>query len=122
MGFVMTLNPSAIAGAPHTDIATVYADPAAEAAILREIAGAYPNITAISVKTAIARVTEALTAIAQATTIAAMATLLTGFVELIGAAAVQETGDAGRGRRVREEPDGQGAEQTADQVDTDDIQ
>lgn len=90
MGFVLTLNPSAVAGAPHTDIATVYADPGAEAAILREIAGAYPNITAISVKTAIARVTEALTAIAQATTIAAMATLLTGFVVLIGAAASGE--------------------------------
>ncbi|OYU38524.1 MAG: drug:proton antiporter [Pseudorhodobacter sp. PARRP1] len=90
MGFVMTLNPGAVAGAPHTDIATVYADPAAEATILRDIASAYPNITAISVKNAIGRVTEALTAIAQATTIAAMATLLTGFVVLIGAAASGE--------------------------------
>ena len=90
MGFVLTLNPAAVAGAPHTDIATVYADPAAEAAILRDIATAYPNITAISVKAAIGRVTEALTAIAKATTIAAMATLLTGFVVLIGAAASGE--------------------------------
>lgn len=90
MGFVMVLNPGAVAGAPHTDIATVYADPAAEATILRDIASAYPNITAISVKNAISRVTEALTAIAQATTIAAMATLLTGFVVLIGAAASGE--------------------------------
>ncbi|MFC3181358.1 ABC transporter permease [Cypionkella sinensis] len=90
MGFVMVLNPGAVAGAPHTDIATVYADPAAEATILRDIASAYPNITAISVKNAITRVTEALTAIAQATTIAAMATLLTGFVVLIGAAASGE--------------------------------
>ena len=94
MGFVLTLDPAAVAGAPHTDIATVYvdpgADPGAEAAILREIATAYPNITAISVKAAIGRVTEALTAIAQATTIAAMATLLTGFVVLIGAAASGE--------------------------------
>ncbi|WP_426033456.1 ABC transporter permease [Cypionkella sp. TWP1-2-1b2] len=94
MGFVLTLDPAAVAGAPHTDIATVYvnpgADPGAEASILREIATAYPNITAISVKAAIGRVTEALTAIAQATTIAAMATLLTGFVVLIGAAASGE--------------------------------
>ncbi|MES2434965.1 MAG: FtsX-like permease family protein [Pseudomonadota bacterium] len=94
MGFVLTLDPAAVAGAPHTDIATVYvdsgADPGAEAKILREIATAYPNITAISVKAAIGRVTEALTAIAKATTIAAMATLLTGFVVLIGAAASGE--------------------------------
>lgn len=94
MGFVLTLDPAAVAGAPHTEIATVYvdpgADPGAEATILRDIATAYPNITAISVKSAISRVTEALTAIAQATTIAAMATLLTGFVVLIGAAASGE--------------------------------
>ena len=90
MGFVMTMNPAAVAGAPHTEIATVYADTGAEAGILRTIASAYPNITAISVKAAIGRVGEALTAIAQATTIAAMATLLTGFVVLIGAAASGE--------------------------------
>lgn len=90
MGFVMTINPGAVAGAPHTDIATVYASDGAEAGILREIASAYPNITAIGVKGVIGRVTEALTAIAQATTIAAMATLITGFVVLIGAAASGE--------------------------------
>ncbi|GLS87495.1 drug:proton antiporter [Cypionkella aquatica] len=90
IGFVLTLNPAAVAGAPHTDIATVYADAGAEAAILRDVATAYPNVTAISVKAAIGRVTEALTAIAKATTIAAMATLLTGFVVLMGAAASGE--------------------------------
>jgi putative ABC transport system permease protein len=90
MGFVMTLNPSAIAGAPHTFISTVYAEPEAEAAILRDLAKAYPNITAVRVKDAIDRVTEALGAIATATGWAAAATLLTGFVVLIGAAAAGE--------------------------------
>ncbi len=90
MGFVLTLNAAAVAGAPHSHIATVYADGAAEAGILRDLSRAYPNITAIGVKAAIGRVTEALTAIAQATTLAAMATLLTGFVVLIGAAASGE--------------------------------
>jgi putative ABC transport system permease protein len=90
MGFVMTLNPAAIAGAPHTHIATVYADQAAEAAILRDLARAYPNITAVPVREAIGRVAEALTAIAAATRWAAAATLLTGFVVLIGAAAAGE--------------------------------
>jgi putative ABC transport system permease protein len=90
MGFVMVMSPSAVAGAPHTHIATVYAEGDAEAAILRDVAKAYPNITAIGMKAAIGRVTEALTAIAQATTLAALATLVTGFVVLIGAAASGE--------------------------------
>ncbi len=93
MGFVMTLNAGAVAGAPHTFISTVYSDTAAEAGILRELATAYPNITAIGIKAAVARVAEALGAIAQATTLAAMATLATGFVVLIGAAA---SGEAAR--------------------------
>lgn len=87
MGFVMVMNAAALQGAPHTHIATVYSETAGEAAILREMAQAYPNITAIGIKAAIGRVAEALAAIAQATTWAASATLLTGVVVLIGAAA-----------------------------------
>jgi putative ABC transport system permease protein len=90
MGFVMTWDENALKSAPHTNIATVYAEPAAEAEILRAVAKAYPNVTAISIRAAVARVTEALTAIAQATTLAALATLVTGFVVLIGAAASGE--------------------------------
>jgi putative ABC transport system permease protein len=90
MGFVMMLNPGAVAGAPHTFIATVYSDEASEARLLRDVAGAYPNITAVRVRDAISRVSEALSAIATATAWAAGATLLTGFVVLIGAAAAGE--------------------------------
>jgi putative ABC transport system permease protein len=90
IGFVMSLNPGALAGAPHTHIATVYAAPEAEAAILRDLAGAYPNITAIRVRDALDRVAEALDGIAAATSYAAAATLLTGFIVLIGAAAAGE--------------------------------
>lgn len=90
MGFVMTMNPAALQGAPHTFISTVYAEEAAEAAILRDVARAYPNVTAIRIRDAIDRVTEALEAIATATAWAAAATLVTGFVVLIGAAAAGE--------------------------------
>lgn len=90
MGFIMTMNPSALQAAPHTFIATVYSTPEAEAAILRDLASAYPNITAIRVRDVIDRVTEALGAIATATAWAAAATLLTGFIVLIGAAAAGE--------------------------------
>lgn len=90
MGFVMTMNPAALKGAPHTFISTVYAEEEAEAAILRDVSKAYPNVTAIRIRDAIDRVTEALEAIATATAWAAAATLVTGFVVLIGAAAAGE--------------------------------
>ena len=87
IGFILTMNPSALAGAPHTFISTVYAEPEAEAQILRDLAQAYPNITAIRVKDAIDRVAGVLAGLAAATSYGAAATLLTGFLVLIGAAA-----------------------------------
>ena len=90
LGFVMAMNPAALAGAPHTHIATVYAESAAEGAILRDLSNAFPNITAVRVREALDRVAEALTGIAAATAWAAGATLLTGFMVLIGAAAAGE--------------------------------
>jgi len=90
IGFVMTLNPAALAGAPHSHIATVYAPPEAEAQILKEVTKTWPNITAIGIRETVDRVAEALSAIATATAWAAAGTLLTGFVVLIGAAAAGE--------------------------------
>ncbi|WP_339819339.1 FtsX-like permease family protein [uncultured Paracoccus sp.] len=90
IGFVMALNPGALAGAPHTHIATVYADPAAEAQILRDLGNRFPNITAVPVAEAIDRASDALAGIAAAVAWAAGATLVTGFVVLIGAAAAGE--------------------------------
>ncbi|WP_308861198.1 ABC transporter permease, partial [Oceanibium sediminis] len=96
INFLMILNPGALAGAPHTHIATVYATESAEAPLLRRLADLYPNITAIRVRDAIERVTEALNGLSAATRYGAAATLLTGFIVLIGAAA------AGERRRVFE--------------------
>ena len=96
IGFVLAMNPQALSGAPHSFISTVYAEPQAEAAILRDLAEAYPNITAIRVKDAIDRVAEVLGGLATATSYGAAATLLTGFLVLIGAAA------AGTGARIYE--------------------
>ena len=96
MGFVLTMTPEPMRQAPHTHIATVYAEEGAEGAILREISNAFPNITAIRVREAAERVSEALGQIATATAYAALAVLVTGFVVLIGAAA------AGVGARVQE--------------------
>ncbi len=90
INFVITMNPGALAGAPHTSIATVYTSLDAEAAILRDLTRQFPNITAISVRDAIERVSTALRGIAADTSYGAGATLLTGFVVLIGAAAAGE--------------------------------
>ncbi|BAQ67459.1 efflux ABC transporter, permease protein [Rhodovulum sulfidophilum] len=87
IGFVMTMDPAAVQGAPHTHIATIYAEPSAEAAILRDLASAYPNITAIRIKDALDRVAEVLSGLAAAITYGASATLVTGLIVLIGAAA-----------------------------------
>ena len=96
INFLMTMNPGAVSGAPHTHIATVYADEASEAPLLRKLADTYPNITAIRVRDGIERVSEALNGLATATRYGAAATLLTGFIVLIGAAA------AGERRRIYE--------------------
>ena len=90
IGFVISMNPGAVAGAPHTFISTVYAPPEAEAEILRDVTKTWTNVTAIRIREAVDRVTEALGAIATATAWAAAATLLTGFIVLIGAAAAGE--------------------------------
>lgn len=92
IGFILTMSKNAIAGAPHTHIATVYAEEEAEAAILRDVAADAPNITAIRVRDAIDQVADALRSLAAATSYGAAATLVTGFVVLIGAAAAGERG------------------------------
>jgi putative ABC transport system permease protein len=90
INFIMAMSPNALAGAPHTHIATIYATEAREGAILRDLANAYPNITAIRVQDAVEQVAKLLGALAAATSLAAGATLVTGFVVLIGAAAAGE--------------------------------
>ena len=96
INFIMIMNSAALAGAPHSNIATLYADADAEAPLLRAIASKYPNITAIRTRDAIERVADTLRSLATATSWGAGVTLLTGFMVLIGAAA------AGERRRVFE--------------------
>lgn len=90
MGFVLSMNPGALDGAPHTHIATVYAEEASEARLSRELSKAYPNVTMIRVRDAIARVAALLSSIAAASSFGALSTLITGAVVLIGAAASGE--------------------------------
>tara|TARA_R110000868_G_scaffold69764_3_gene205132 strand:- start:47759 stop:50293 length:2535 start_codon:yes stop_codon:yes gene_type:complete len=86
MGFVLVMNQSALEGAPHSWIASIYADPQAEGPLMRDLGRSFPNITSIRVRDAIDRVADLLQGIAAATSYGALATLLTGFLVLIGAA------------------------------------
>ncbi len=90
INFIMILNDKALAGAPHSHIATVYAQEESEAALLQDLASEFPNITAIRTRDAIGRVAETLRALASATSWGAGVTLITGFFVLIGAAAAGE--------------------------------
>ncbi|MEM8791532.1 MAG: FtsX-like permease family protein [Pseudomonadota bacterium] len=87
INFIMILNPGALAGAPHTHIATVHAPPLSEAGIMRDIGKAFPNITVIRVRDQVERVAVALGDLGSATRWAALAVLITGLAVLIGAAA-----------------------------------
>ncbi len=90
VGFIMSMNPAALAGAPHTHIATIYADQAAEDGLLQGIGAALPNVTMISVREGIARVREILANLVAAIILGSTITLATGFVVLIGVAAAGE--------------------------------
>ncbi|TVQ55372.1 MAG: FtsX-like permease family protein [Rhodobacteraceae bacterium] len=90
INFLMIFDPSAFEGAPHTHIATVYAPPEAEGRLLREVAGAFPNVTAVGVREALDRFADGLGQIAAAARWGAGVTLITGIVVLIGAAAAGE--------------------------------
>ncbi len=87
IGFIMVLNPAALAGAPHSYIATVYVEEWAEAAIVRDLSEQFPNITAIRVRDVIEQVNTLLSAISAATSLGALVAIAVGFLVLIGVAA-----------------------------------
>ena len=98
IGFIMSLNPSALAGAPHTHIATVYVGGGNEAsggeeAVFDAVVKEFPNVTVINVKEGINQVVRLLSGLVAAVTYAASGTLVIGFIVLVGAAAA---GDAAR--------------------------
>ena len=92
IGFIMVVNPSALTGAPHTHIATVYVDSASgrENAVFESVTTAFPNITVISVKDGIRRIARLLSGLVAAVTYAASGTLVIGFIVLVGAATAGE--------------------------------
>ena len=90
INFLMILSPGALAGAPHTHIATLYAEPRAEAPVMRAVSREMPNVTPVLVRDQIETVSNSLEKLGTATRWGALAVLLTGLAVLIGTAAAGE--------------------------------
>lgn len=87
LNFVIIFSPGALEDAPQTYIATVAAPPRAEGAIVRAVTDRYDNITAISVREALASIMEVLDNIAAAARATAALALIAGVLVLAGSVA-----------------------------------
>ena len=96
LNFVLVASPGLLAGAPHTEIATVRVDPAQEGGLLRRVSDALPNVTGIAVRDVLAEVAGLLDQVAAALAATGAVTLLAGALVLASAVA------AGEQRRVRQ--------------------
>jgi len=92
--FAIIFAPGTLEGAPHSHIAAVNATPAAEDAVERAIARAFPNVSAIRVREALAAAARILDGIGQGVRSTALISILAGALVLGSAVA------AGRRRRV----------------------
>ncbi len=85
INFTLTFAPGALEGAPQTWIATAQVDPAGEDALERAVTAAFPNVSSIRVKRALASAQETVGAIALAARATASVTLAAGTLVLAGA-------------------------------------
>jgi putative ABC transport system permease protein len=96
INFTMVFSPEPVSAAPHTYIATIRAPREAEADILRAVADAFPNVTAVRVRDALDTVNAVFVQIGQAVRAIAAVSLVAGTLVLAGAIA------AGHRRRIYE--------------------
>ena len=96
INYAMVASPGFLEGAPHTFIATVRVPQAEQAALLRSVTDALPNVTGIRVEDVLQAVAALIDRIATALTATGSLTLLSGALVLVGAVA------AGQSRRMRD--------------------
>jgi putative ABC transport system permease protein len=96
INFTMVASPGLLEHAPHTHIATVRVDPADDAALLRAVTDALPNVSGIRVADVLASVSALLGQIGAVLTATGSLTLGAGALVLAGAVA------AGQRRRIRQ--------------------
>ena len=87
INFAIIFAPGFLERAPHTHIATVYADPPAEGPLLRAVTEAFPNVSGIRVKDALESIAGVLGGIGSAARATSGLTLLAGTLVLVGAIA-----------------------------------
>ncbi len=96
LNFTLVASPGLLSRAPYSTIATVRSDPADDAAILRAVTDALPNVSGIRVADVLGAIADLLGRIAAAVTAAGSLTLVAGALVLAGAVA------SGQQRRIRE--------------------
>ncbi len=87
VNYILIVSPGLIDKAPHSYIATVRAPKARDEAIFAAVSSAFPNVTVVSVREALAKVGEMLAALVRGTEIASLVTILAGILVLAGAIA-----------------------------------
>ncbi|HYZ33157.1 MAG TPA: FtsX-like permease family protein, partial [Crenalkalicoccus sp.] len=96
INFTLVASPGLLEAAPHTEIATLRGDPAQDAAVLRAVTDAFPNVSGIRVRDALEAVAALLGRLAAAISATGGVTVLAGLLVLAGAVA------AGQRQRVRD--------------------
>ncbi len=91
LGFILAINPAALAGAPHTYISTVYGNREIGPTLVDQVSATFPNVTVISVRDGIASVMRIVGGLIAAITYAASAMLIVGFLVVIGATSREVT-------------------------------
>jgi putative ABC transport system permease protein len=96
INFTMVASPGLLERAPHTHLATVRAEPAVHAALLRNVTDTLPNVSGIRVADVLAAVGDLLGRLGAALAATGSVTLAAGALVLAGAVA------AGQRRRIQE--------------------
>ena len=94
LNFTMVASPGLLARAPHTHLATVYADAGHEAGVLRAVTDALPNVSGIRVADVLGAVAALVGKLGTALAATGSVTLVSGALVLVGAIA------AGQRRRM----------------------
>jgi len=88
--FVLILSPGIIDKAPHSFLATVRVSPKDEEPLYRAVTDAFPSVSAIRVKDAIAQVSALLQQLSAGVSAASLVTILAGLLVLSGAIATSQ--------------------------------
>jgi putative ABC transport system permease protein len=90
--FIIVVSPEPVAHAPHSFLATVRVDPQEEEPLYRAVTDAFPNISTVRVKDAIAQVDSLLQELSDGVRAASLLTILSGLLVLAGAIAAGSRG------------------------------